>query len=105
MSRSYQISRTRTFDAAWRENGALKGASFLLTLSVAGRDPALSPPLDEALARLVEALDHCILDERIGADFSLAALADWIADHAGLEGLSAVTLARPGLQDALTLTL
>jgi hypothetical protein len=92
------------FDAAWREADGLKGGSFLLELSI---DADLAPPeaARAALTRMVAALDHTILDERTGAAFSLPALARWIAVEAGLPALRAVRLSRPGLQDAVSLTL
>lgn len=92
-----------TFDAAWRDADGLKGGSFLLELSI---DADLAPPetARAALARMVAALDHTILDERTGATFSLPALARWIAAEAGLPALCAVRLSRPGFQDAVSLT-
>lgn len=104
----YSVSGT--FDAAWREEGALRGASFILELSI---DADVAPPEEAraALARALAALDHTILDERIGLDegtgaaFALPALARWIAAHAALPGLCGLRLARPGFQDAVTLSL
>lgn len=116
----FEISKAVTFEAAHRlpgrgkddTYGRVHGHSFRLEATVSGtvqpgklwvEDIAI---LTEALGEVASLLDHQMLNDVPGLDVpTLENIALWVAGHLKdtLNGLSAITLSRPSLNESCTL--